>query len=244
MDLHRTGSVFRAVRIKKGWRQADVAAKARVSRAAVSRLERGKAGELGVDELERIADALEIALKLAASWQGGDLDRLLNARHAALHESVARWFLWLPDWVIAPEVSYSIYGERGVIDILAWHAPTRSLLVIELKTEIVDVSELMGKADQKRRLAAKVADTRGWQPLTVSVWVIVADSSTNRRRVRNHSTALRAAFPSDGRTMGGWLARPAAAVGALSFWSNARDGGINQQFATVKRVRRPASIVA
>lgn len=35
-----------------------------------------------------------------------------------------------------PEVSFSIYGQRGVIDILAWHAATRSLLVIELKTEM------------------------------------------------------------------------------------------------------------
>ena len=48
-------------------------------------------------------------------------------------------------------------GERGVIDILAWHAATRTLLVIELKTEIVDINELMGTVDRKRRLAATVA---------------------------------------------------------------------------------------
>jgi hypothetical protein len=68
-----------------------------------------------------------------------------------------------PGWSIAPEVSFSIWGERGLIDILAWHAPTRSLLVIELKTAIVDVSGLVGTVDRKRRLAPEIARSRGWQ---------------------------------------------------------------------------------
>ena len=47
--------------------------------------------------------------------------------------------------MLAPEVSFSIYGERGVIDILAWHPGRRALLIIELKTDIVDVNELVGR---------------------------------------------------------------------------------------------------
>ena len=51
------------------------------------------------------------------TWTGS-----ANRRHSTFHELVARWFGdVLPAWVLAPEVSYSIYGERGVIDILAWH---------------------------------------------------------------------------------------------------------------------------
>lgn len=210
----------------------------------MSRLERGHARELAVDQLVRIAEALEILLKLTASWQGGDLDRLVNARHAALHESIARWFLGQPGWQIVPEVSYSIFGERGVIDILAWHAETRTLLVIELKTEIVDVNDLMGRVDQKRRLAAEVAGERGWRPVTVAAWVIVADSSTNRRCVARHATVLRAAFPSDGRTMASWVAKPAGAVAGLSFWADARLGSTNKRLATIKRVRRPVARAA
>jgi transcriptional regulator with XRE-family HTH domain len=239
VDLQRISSTFRAIRISRGWRQLDVANKASVSRAAVSRLERGRLGELPLDEILGIAVALDISLRLSATWQGGELDRLLNARHAALHESVARRFVSWADWELAPEVSFSIWGERGVIDILAWHAPTRTLLVIELKTEIVDISELMGSVDRKRRLAPEIAAERGWQPLTVAVWVIVADSTTNRRRVQHHYTTLRAAFPVDGRTMRRWLDRPAGSLAALSFWSNARAGDTKLRFATVKRVRRP-----
>ena len=46
-----------------------------------------------------------------------------------MHEIVARYFLGLPAWIVEPEVSFSIYGERGVIDILAWHPTSRILLL-------------------------------------------------------------------------------------------------------------------
>ena len=208
MDFTRLGAIVRAVRIKKRWRQRDVAGRAGVTRAAVSRLERGHAAELGVDELVRIAEALDIALKITAAWRGGELDRLLNARHSALHESVARWLLAQPGWELAPEVSFAVYGERGVIDILAWHAPTRTLLVIELKTEIVDINDLMGRVDVKQRHALDIARDRGWNARQVAVWVIVGESATNRRRVSAHRTTLRAAFPADQRTVEAWLAAP------------------------------------
>ena len=164
---------------------------------------------------------------------------MINVRHSALHESLARSFLALPDWVLAPEVSFSIRGERGVIDIFAWHAATRTLLVIELKTEIVDVNDLMGKVDRKRQLAVEIGRERGWHALTVAVWVIVADSKTNRRRVTAHGTTLRAAFPADGRSVAGWLREPRQPIARLSFWPDARDTGTRQDLATVKRVRVP-----
>jgi transcriptional regulator with XRE-family HTH domain len=238
VDHGRAGATFRAIRIKKHWRQQDVATRAGVPRAAVSYLERGRLASLTLDQIERIADALDVRLDLVIRWHGGDLDRLLNARHSALHESVARSFERLPGWVLAPEVSFSIYGERGVIDILAWHAATRTLLVIELKTEIVDVNELLGSVDRKKRLALKVARDRGWDPMSVSAWLIVAESSSNRRRVAHHATVMRAAFPLDGRSIYAWLRGPAGSVAALSFWSYARDTSARRSLATVKRVRR------
>ena len=187
----------------------------------------------------RIVEALGGRLALQIQWQGGDLERVINVRHSALHESLARSFLALPDWVLAPEVSFSIRGERGVIDIFAWHAATRTLLVIELKTEIVDVNDLMGKVDRKRQLAVEIGRERGWHALTVAVWVIVADSKTNRRRVTAHGTTLRAAFPADGRSVAGWPREPRQPIARLSFWPDARDTGTRQDLATVKRVRVP-----
>jgi len=244
VDFSRLGTIVRAVRLKKRWRQSDVATHAKVTRAAVSRLERGHASELGLDELVRIAEALDIGLRVTATWRGGELDRLLNARHSALHESVARWLLSLPGWELAPEVSFANFGERGVIDILAWHAATRTLLVIELKTEIVDVNDLMGRVDVKQRNALDIARGRGWNARLVAVWVIVGDSATNRRRVATHRTTLRAAFPSDQRGVESWLIAPNGTIRGLSFWSDAHGHVTNGGFATVRRVRRPRETAA
>jgi transcriptional regulator with XRE-family HTH domain len=238
MDVVRLGTVCRALRINRRWRQVDLAAKAGVTRSAVSRLERGKAGELDVDVVFRIVTTLGGRLQFSLTYQGGELDRLLNARHSALHEAVARLFHRLSGWTIAPEVSFAIRGERGVMDILAWHAASRTLLVIELKTEIVDINQLMGSVDRKRRLAPAVARDRGWVPASVSAWVIVGDSRTNRRRVHGHAATLRAAFPADGRHVRPWLRAPSGVFACLSFWPNAERTRTKSGVATVKRVRR------
>lgn len=231
------GLAFRAVRIRKCLRQEDVAVAAGVSRSIVSRIERGDLAGLALGSLLRVADSLGLDTELRVRWQGAELDRMINARHGALHESVARSFRDLHDWVLAPEVSFSVYGERGIIDILAWHAPTRSLIVIELKTELVDINDLMGSVDRKRRLAAKVGRDRGWDPATVSVWVILAASRTNRRRVEAHAATLRAAFPDDGRTVAPWLHHPSKVVSALSLWTDVQGTSAKAGLATVHRVR-------
>ena len=234
----RTGAAFRAVRIRRGWRQADVAARARVSRWVVSQIERGEIGRMSLDTVERVAAALEMRLQVIARWRGGDLDRLLNARHSAFHELVARYLSSADGWVFVPEVSFSIVGERGVIDILAWHPASRALLVIELKTEIPDIQEAMGTLDRKKRLALRVARERGWHASSVSVWMIVAEGTANRRRITSHRTTLRAALPADGWAMRQWLHEPTGRpIAGLSLWSNAGGSSAKLSLAAHKRVR-------
>jgi transcriptional regulator with XRE-family HTH domain len=220
VDDHRFGATIRAIRIRRGWRQKDLAARCGVSSSTISRLERGHPGTFSLDTIRAITAALDVRVDLTPRWRAGDLDRLLNAKHSALHELVIRWFRdKLPDWILAPEVSFAIYSERGVIDIVAWHPGRRALLVIELKTDIVDVNELIGTLDRKRRLAPQIVAARGWEPLTVAAWVIVAPGRTNRARVAAHRAVLRAAFPVDGRAIRRWLRDPVGSVAALSTWS-------------------------
>jgi transcriptional regulator with XRE-family HTH domain len=234
MDDGRLGSAIRAVRQRRGWRQRDLATRAGVSDVTVSRIERGHLDTLSIRTVRAVASALDVRVDLIARWRAGDLDRLLNARHSALHDSVAEWFRdVMPDWELAPEVSFSIYGERGVIDIVAWHAGRRALLIIELKTDISDVNELVGTFDRKRRLARRIAEERDWEPLTVSGWVIVAAGRTNRARIAAHGAMLRAAFPVDGRAIRAWLADPVGTVAAMSMWSPGSAGSR----APVRRVR-------
>jgi transcriptional regulator with XRE-family HTH domain len=250
MDDQRFGAGIRAARVRRGWRQRDLAEAAGVSRAKVSRIERGLLGELTLDNVRRVAAALRIRVEVLPRSTAADFERTLNARHSYLAEAVVRWLQSFGGWVVRPEVSFSIYGERGVIDLLAWHRASRSLLVIELKTEIVDVGELLGTLGRKVRLAREAAAPLGWDPLVVGCAVIVAESVTNRRRVRDHAATLRAALPADGRALGRWLRSPAGtplevrAPGrtapellALTFLANAHQVSVRSGFATVRRVR-------
>jgi transcriptional regulator with XRE-family HTH domain len=239
MDDQRFGSALRAVRQRRNWRQQDLAIRAGVSAATISRAERGHVGSLSVDTVRRIGATLDIRVELVARWRAGDLDRLLNARHAALHEAVARTFAsHYPGWILFPEVSFSIFGERGVIDLVAWNPEHRALLLIELKTDIADVNELIGTFDRKVRLGRTIAAERGWDPLTVSGWVIIAPARINRERIAAHGTILRAAFPEDGRAIDAWLRRPTGRVSALSMWRNRHPRTVRGDLAPVRRVRR------
>jgi hypothetical protein len=118
------------------------------------------------------------------------------------------------------------------------------LLIIELKTAIVDVGELLATLDRKRRRAMDIAEQFGWRPATVSVWLIVGEGMTNRRRVAEHAATFAAALPVRGKTVRGWLANPAGELAALSFVSDRRPGTVRTGFATVRRVstraRRPS----
>ena len=238
MHEGRLGSAIRLIRQRRRWTQAELGARAGVSKSTISRIERGHVRSLAVATIQDVAGELDIRVDLVPRWRSGDLDRMLNRQHSNLHELVARWFGdVLPEWVLAPEVSFSIYGERGVIDILAWHPGRRALLIIELKTDIVDVNELVGSADRRKRLARTIAAERGWDPASVSVWVIVGSSRTNRRRIVEHDTMLRSAFPADGRTVRAWLRNPSGPVAALSIWPNSHPGKRGPTLSPVRRVR-------
>jgi transcriptional regulator with XRE-family HTH domain len=242
VDSLRLGSVIRALRLRHGWRQTDVARRAGVSTSTVSRAERGRFDELTVASVPAVARALDVRVEWNAWWRGGELTRMLNAGHAAMHELVVR-DLTVLGWMIAPEVSFSVYGERGIVDILAYHPGQRALLVVELKTQLVDVGQLIGAVDRYRRLAPQLAGERRWQVGQVSAWVPLLRTATNRRRVAAHASVLRAAFPDDGRRVGPWLRQPAGTIAALSFVSIGRHTTAIAASSGVQRVRgRCASV--
>jgi len=223
--------------MRRNLRQSDLAKKAGVSIWLIRKIERGELEPVRVGSIRRVGNALEMHLSLDARWRGSELDRLINVRHSALHESVARHLASLPGWIFEPEVSFAVYRDRGIVDILAWHAGRQALLLIELKTALVDVQETVGTFDRKRRLAREIAASRGWRPRIIGAWLLIADSVTNRRRVAAHREMLRAAFPGDGRTMRRWLRDPDGDVRVLSFWSEARSNAHKPTIAQRQRVR-------
>ncbi len=217
MDATRLGALIRAIRKQRGLRQRDLAALAGVSASTVSRLEAGNVAGICGGIVDRVATAVDVRTELTGSWRGGDAERLLNWRHSLFADRVLRVIEEVPGWLDRPEVSFSIYGERGFIDQLCWHEARKHLLIIELKTEFVDINELLGTLDRKVRLAPKVAVERGWSPELVSVWLIVADTKTNRRHAAQHDSLLKARFDLDGRSFLPFLRNPTNATRGMAF---------------------------
>jgi transcriptional regulator with XRE-family HTH domain len=218
MDDAKVGSAFRAVRIRAGLTQVGIARSASVRPSDVSHLERGLVDELTIHVLRRIAAVAGMRVELLPRWRGVELDRLVNSAHAELQRAVLAWLARRPGWVVLAEVTYSIFGERGAIDLLGWHEATRTVLVIELKTLIVDAAEIEREMDRRTRLALEIAAQQGWHAETVARWVVVTDTRTNRRHVERFAAILRRPSTIDGRTMRAWLRSPRGPVVALSFW--------------------------
>jgi transcriptional regulator with XRE-family HTH domain len=217
MEDIRLGSVIRILRRRRGLTQAAFARAAGLSPALVSRLERGDIDRTDLRLLRRAFSALDARIDLIPRWRGADLDRLIDANHAALTETLVRRLSSLPAWVVHPEVTFSIFGERGSIDIVAWHPGRRALLIIEVKSAIGDVGGLIRQVDRYRRLAREIAHEHGWTPAVVAVWVVVADGRTARRRLAEHRATLRRAFPADGHRMEQWIHSPDRELSGLSF---------------------------
>jgi transcriptional regulator with XRE-family HTH domain len=234
VDPVRLGRQIRALRRRRRWRQVDLAAAARVSRSTVSRVELGAADELTIRTVDAIIRALSARLELRVSWNGEGLDRLLDADHAALVETVAN-VLRSFGWEVAVEVSFNIRGERGSIDILAFHPATRTILVIEVKSVVPDVQATLVVLDRKTRLATEIARQRGWIGRGVGRILVVADRRTARRRVTAHETVFRSAFPDRATSVKRWIRwpDPTRPISGLWFLSDARQEGARQ------RVDRP-----
>ncbi len=204
MSWSRLGGQVRVIRLRSALRQADVARRAGLSRSTVSLLERGRAERLSVGAVEAVVGALGARLDARLIWRGPELDRLTDAGHAALSASVKRRLeRW--GWLVRVEVSYNHFGERGRIDLLAWHPITRSALVIEIKTSLADVQALLGSMDAKTRIGPRLL--AGDRARSVVPAIVFLEDRTTRR----HLSALDDLFSQyalRGRDAIGWARRP------------------------------------
>jgi transcriptional regulator with XRE-family HTH domain len=220
MDDVRLGRFVRLARRRRGWRQADLAARSGVSQALISLIERGHLDRVSIRILRRVLAALEASASVDLRWRGGALDRLLDEGHAALGERFGAG-LDRTRWTFEAEVSYSIFGERGSIDILAWGAASQCLLVVEIKTELTSIESTLRKLDEKVRLAPAIAADRfGWRAMAVSSVLVLPSTSTARRRVAAHEASIRSKLPASTTTLNRWLRHPGGSVAGIVFLSD------------------------
>lgn len=161
MDFVRFGRGIRALRRRRHWRQVDLAAAVGCSQTLVARIERGDGATVRAGTLHGLAQALGARAVLRLDWNGEALDRLMDADHAAIVERVVR-ILVAAGWQVVTEATFAVAGERGSVDVLAWHAASDTLLVVEVKSVIADAQDTLAKLDRKVRLATRIAP-REWQ---------------------------------------------------------------------------------
>lgn len=238
MDGSRVGRSLRALRVRRGLRQQDVAERAGVSRSFVAKLEAGSISTVDVGRIERVCFVLGAELDLRVRWHGEGLDRLLDEAHARLVERVVLR-LAAAAWECAVEVSFSEFGERGSIDVVAWHATTRSVLVVEVKSVIPDAQATIAPLDRKSRLAGKIARDRGWDPTTISRLLAVGENTTSRRRIAALDATFRVAFPVRGAAVARWIRRPDGAISGLLFLPDSSAGDLRRGIPGRQRVNRP-----
>jgi len=167
VDDVRVGRFVRIARLRLGWRQFDLAARAGVSQQEISLIERGHLEGVPLRTLRRVLRALDASGDLDVRWRGGAIDRLIDDRHATLVGAAVE-ALRADGWETRVEVTYSSYGERGSIDVLGWRAAEAALVVEEVKSDLTSAEQTQRKHDEKVRLAPGVVREReGWRPQLV-----------------------------------------------------------------------------
>jgi transcriptional regulator with XRE-family HTH domain len=211
------GRVVRAVRRHQRLTQRQVADRAAVSQQTVSVIELGRLDQVDLLTLRRVGAAVGIDLPFAPRWRGPELDRLLDADHARLVEAIVRR-VSVGGWQVIVEWSFNHFGERGSADALLWHAGRRALLVVEVKSRVVDLQDLLGTLDRKVRVARTVLPPeRGWRPDVVGRVVVLPDSSTARDAVARHRATFDAALPQRTVDVRRWLRDPTGELRAVWF---------------------------
>jgi hypothetical protein len=203
----------------------------------IARIEQGRADRLTVRSLERVATALGARVTCRLDWNGEALDRLLDAGHAAIVEQVVR-LLTADGWRCATEVSFNVFGERGSVDVLAFHPGSRVVLVVEVKTVVPDVQLTLVALDRKVRLALGIAAERGWMADSVARLLVVGESRTSRRRVAAHAATFGSVLPDRAWAVRRWLRAPDARCPIAGLWFLSPG----TQETARHRVSRPSSV--
>jgi hypothetical protein len=193
-----------------------------------------------VGTLRGVSKAMQMPAIVRLGWLGPEVDRLRDRTHAAMVERVGAE-LESFGWQVTPEYSFGHFGERGSVDVLAWQADTKTLLVVETKSRIYDLQDTLSTLDRKRRLLPRlVRDSFGWEPEHVGVLLVMPETRGHRRLVERHAITFRSAFPDRQIEARRWLERPSRDLRGLWFLNNLHEAEVMQRSRPKRSHRQPS----
>lgn len=240
MDGIRVGRILLAVRHDKRFRQQDVGRSAGVGQSVVSRVERGQIDAVTIGTLRKIASALELDLRIELRGRLGDVDRLVDQDHARLVELVVTRLL-SEGWEILVEYTFNHYGERGSVDVVAYHVGLRALLIVEVKTRLTDLQAFLASFGRKLRVVPDLLRTeRGWDARDIGRILVVDGTTANRSIVRRHRSVFDVSFPARADGIRRWLHVPVGVLAGVWFISASREAPTKRVFRVRTRVKGPS----
>jgi transcriptional regulator with XRE-family HTH domain len=169
---------LRDARITEGISQAALAEQLGVTQASVSMLEAGKVADVSVIRIAEIASVLGLEPSLTLHRIGPPIrDRGHEALIARFRQRLA------PSWRVVREAEFPSAGDPRSWDLLLRHPTERYLIGVEAETRIRDLQALV------RRMRE-----RGREGGVDQLVIVLSDSATNRRLVRDFRDALGAEF--------------------------------------------------
>ena len=211
-SVSRIGLAIRDLRRSIGWSERELAARAGVSQSLVSFIERGRLHNLSFESAGRLLEAMggRLIIDAAAPFLG-DRERQREPAHVRCATYVVRR-LERDDWQVATEVEIGGDRFRGWIDVLAYNAARRLLLLIEINTEIHDLGAIERALGWYERECWSAARRMGWYPDRLLSSLMLLSSAANDVRIRENRDSLARLFPVRASELAAYLRDPGRPV--------------------------------
>jgi len=127
------------------------------------------------------------------------------------------------------------------VDVLAFHPLLGALLIVEVKSAVPDMQDMLAGVDRKARLGPQLAADRGWRVRSVSRLLVLPDGRTARRRLVDHAAIVGQVFPLRTAAVRRWIARPVGAIGGVLFLPSSQSTTARQRVGASRAGRRADS---
>lgn len=170
-----------------------------VSRTSLSAFETGDR-MLAPEEIDRVAANLGVTIAVTVATRTGTaVTGSGGAAHAICIGAVQRVFE-AAGLATATEEPITFNGTERWIDLLAFDARIRRLVIVEVKTELRDVGELQRQLRRYELAAIQAAMRHDWRPESVQIMIILLQTTAAEEAVGINRHLLARIAPMRGRT--------------------------------------------